>query len=209
MSHDVTPDDPGPGEPLGSIDDPLRRVETWVGGARHAGVPQPEAMCLATASTSGVPTARMVLYKGLSGPGIRFFTNHESRKGVELAANPVAAVVLYWAPLHRQVRLEGRVEPLSDAESDAYFATRPRGSQIGAWASAQSRPVEDRADLERRIEEVEVRFPGPVPRPPHWGGYRLTPSVIEFWRGRRDRLHDRDRFDRTPGGGWAHRRLMP
>jgi len=208
MSHDARSGDAGPDHDLGPVDDPLRLVDAWVEEARASEVPQPEAMCLATATADGVPSARMVLYKGLSGPGVRFFTNRESRKAVELARNPAAALVLYWAPLHRQIRLEGRVELLDDLESDAYFATRPRGSRIGAWASDQSRPLADRGALRARIDEIERRFPEEVPRPPHWGGYRLTPSVIELWRGRRDRLHDRDRFDAT-SSGWVHSRLMP
>jgi pyridoxamine 5'-phosphate oxidase len=190
--------------------DPLARVAEWYGEAVSAGLPEPGAMALATASADGVPSVRFVLLKGVDARGVEFFTNYESRKGRELAENPRGALALFWQPLARQIRLEGRVEVLSEAESDAYFATRARGSRIGAWASLQSRPIPDRAWLDARGAEAEARFPGEdVPRPPYWGGYLLVPHAIEFWSGRPDRLHDRALFTRGPDGTWVEQRLSP
>ncbi len=167
-------------------------------------------MALATATLAGTPSVRMVLLKGHDPRGFVFFTNRASRKGVELRSNPVAAGVLHWKPLERQVRVEGRVEQLAEDESSAYFATRARASQIGAWASPQSQPVADRSELERRVAEIEERFPSDsdVPLPPFWGGYRIKADAIEFWQGRPGRLHDRIRYTRT-AEGWERQRLGP
>ena len=190
--------------------DPLEHVQIWYAAAVDAGLAEPNAMALATATPDGAPSVRFVLLKGIDERGVEFFTNYESRKGAELAANPRAAVALYWQPLQRQVRVEGRVEVLSAAESDSYFASRPRGSRIGAWASAQSRPIPDRTWLEARVAETERRFgDGDVPRPPYWGGYRLVPHALELWEGRPNRLHDRTRFERAPDGAWRAQRLSP
>jgi pyridoxamine 5'-phosphate oxidase len=191
------------------VAEPLEQVQAWYAAAVDAGLPEPNAMALATATPEGVPSLRFVLLKAIDARGLEFFTNYESRKGGELAANQAAAAALYWQPLHRQVRLEGRVEVLPAEESDAYFASRTRGSQLGAWASQQSREIPDRAWLEARVAEAEARFPGQVPRPPFWGGYRLVPDSVELWEGREDRLHDRARFTRAPDGGWHEVRLSP
>lgn len=191
-------------------DDPLALFRRWFEAARQSGLILPEAMCLATATPDGKPSARMMLLKGADERGFVFFTNYDSRKGDELAANARAALVLHWAVLERQVRVEGVVERLGSDESFAYFRTRPRGSRIGAWASAQSRPLPARADLEARVRETERRFPGDdVPLPPFWGGYRLIPQRIEFWQGRVNRLHDRLVFERTRDGSWKAARLYP
>lgn len=165
-------------------------------------------MALATVSADGAPSVRFVLLKLIDDRGVEFFTNYESRKGRELALHPRAALAVLWKPLHRQVRLEGPVEKLTPEESDAYFATRSRGSQLGAWASQQSEAIPDRDWLEARLADLEARYPGEVPRPPHWGGYRLVPSVIEFWEGRPNRLHDREEWARS-GDEWTSRRLSP
>jgi pyridoxamine 5'-phosphate oxidase len=168
------------------------------------------AMTLATVGPNGQPSARMVLLKGVDARGFIFFTNYQSRKGLELAANPQAALVFYWPHLERQVCLTGRVAQLPAAESDAYFQCRPRGSRIGAWASDQSRVVGDRAALERQWAECEKQYPGSeVPRPPHWGGYVLTPVSLEFWQGRPNRLHDRFRYTREEDQSWTIERLSP
>jgi pyridoxamine 5'-phosphate oxidase len=189
--------------------DPFQQFRAWLGEATAARLAQPLGMTLATATPDGRPSARLVLLRGLDERGFAFFTNYESRKSRELDANPRAALTFYWAELERQVRIEGRVERLSPAESDAYFRTRPRGSQIGAVASPQSAVIADRAVLERRMEEVTARYAGKeVPRPAHWGGYRVLPDVIEFWQGGADRLHDRLGYRRT-ATGWALERLAP
>jgi pyridoxamine 5'-phosphate oxidase len=167
-------------------------------------------MALATASPGGTPSVRIVLLKGIDGRGVRFFTNYESRKGRELEANPRAALALYWQPLHRQVRLEGPVEPLSAEESDAYFAGRTRGSRLGAWASRQGTVIPSRDVLESAFAEAGARHPGDdIPRPPYWGGYRLVPVAIEFWEGRPNRLHERHHFLLQPDGSWRGERLSP
>lgn len=169
----------------------------WFADAVAAELPEPNAMVLATADGHGRPSARTVLLKGHDERGFVFYTNYHSRKGVELATNPYASLVFAWLPLSRQVRVEGRCERVGPAETAAYFAVRPRGSQIGAWASPQSAVVGSRAELDAAVAAVEERFEGTreLPPPPHWGGYRLTPHVIEFWQGRQDRMHDRIRFD--------------
>ncbi len=190
--------------------DPHAQLAAWLDEARAAGVEHAEAMALATATRDGVPSVRMVLLKGCDGPGLTFFTNLESRKAVELAANPRAAVSLHWQPLQRQVRVEGLVERLSDEAGQAYFDTRPRGSRLAAWASPQSRPVGDRHELELHFAETEARFAGieRPPLPPFWGGYLLLAEAFEFWQNRANRLHDRIRYERS-GDGWSRVRLAP
>ena len=190
-------------------DDPFALFETWFDAALKDGLVEPTAAALATCGTDGQPSCRMVLLKGADRRGFVIFSNAESRKGQEMTARPKAALTLWWDRLERQVRIEGSVERVSDLEADAYHASRPRPSQLAAWASAQSRPVRDREELDARYVEMEKKFEGrDVPRPPHWGGFRIVPSSIEFWQGRRDRLHDRIVFARS-GSGWTRSRLMP
>jgi pyridoxamine 5'-phosphate oxidase len=188
---------------------PLSLVRGWFEEAADSGIIEAERMALATATPDGCPSVRIVLLKGIDDDGIRFFTNYGSRKGRELDANPRAAATLYWQPLYRAARLEGPVERLSAAESDEYFASRPRGAQVGAWASAQGAVLRDRAELEERVREVEARFPDEVPRPEYWGGYRLRPDAVELWQGRPDRLHDREHFLLRGDGTWRSERLSP
>jgi pyridoxamine 5'-phosphate oxidase len=189
--------------------DPVVQFGRWFEQAEQAGLLEPTAMTLATATPDGRPSARMVLLRGFDERGFCFYTNHESRKGVELAANPRAALVFWWGELERQVRIEGPVAPTSRAESEAYFHSRPPGSQLSAAASPQSRVIQDRAVLERRVAELATdSADGQVPLPDFWGGYRLTHEVVEFWQGRPNRLHDRLRYRRA-GDGWKIERLAP
>jgi pyridoxamine 5'-phosphate oxidase len=191
-------------------DDPVALFARWLDEAVAAGVHEPNAMALATATPDGRPSSRIVLLKGFDAAGLVFFTGYGSRKGRELAANPFAAATMLWHPLQRQVRVEGRASQVPAAESDAYFSARPRGSQIGAVASPQSQPIDDREVLDRRVTQAEARFAGrDVERPAEWGGYRIAIESIEFWQGRVGRLHDRLRFTRTAGGAWARERLAP
>lgn len=190
--------------------DPIDQFERWFAEALAARVETPEAMTLATATPDGRPSARMVLLKGVDQRGFVFFTNYESRKSGELAQNPRAALVFYWPALHRQVRVEGSVEPVSAAESDAYFQSRAPGSRIGASASPQSQVIPDRAWLDERVRELVARYPdGEVPRPAFWGGFRVSPTRIEFWQGRLNRLHDRLRYTWLDDGRWKIERLAP
>jgi pyridoxamine 5'-phosphate oxidase len=189
--------------------DPVVQFGRWFEQSEQAGLLEPTAMTLATATPDGRPSARMVLLRGFDERGFCFYTNYESRKGIELAANPRAALVFWWGELERQVRIEGPVTPTSRAESEAYFHSRPPGSQLSAAASPQSRVIADRAALERRVAELAAGAPdGQVPLPEFWGGYRLTHEVVEFWQGRPNRLHDRLRYRRA-GDGWKIERLAP
>jgi pyridoxamine 5'-phosphate oxidase len=195
----------------GDLDaDPFEQFRAWFDQAVEAGVLEPNAMALATATPDGRPSARMVLLKGYGPEGFAFFTNYESRKGRELAANPRAALILHWVALERQVRIEGTVAKVTPEESDAYFHSRPVGSQLGAAVSHQGHVIPDRFVLEERLRELEDRYAGhEVPRPEYWGGYRLTPEVIEFWQGRPNRLHDRLHYRLQPDGSWLVERLSP
>lgn len=189
--------------------DPLTQFRRWFADACAAGLREPNAVVVATATPEGAPSARLVLLKGVDERGFVFYTNYGSRKAAELAANPRAALLFPWHDLERQVRVEGDVSAVPEAESAAYFARRPRGSQLGAWASPQSRRLPDRADLERRLVEVTARFGArPVPLPRFWGGYRVAPETVEFWQGRADRLHDRLVYRRT-ATAWSVERLAP
>jgi len=190
--------------------DPHIQFDRWFEEAATVGVGYPNQMALATATADGIPSVRMVLLKGHDARGFVFYTNRSSRKAAELEAHAYAAAALYWEPQNRQVRVEGSVEQVPDSESVAYFRTRPRESQIGAWASPQSRPVASRAELERRVAEVEHRFSGQenIPLPPFWGGYRIVANMIEFWQGQPNRLHDRVRYELS-GPSWSRERLGP
>jgi pyridoxamine 5'-phosphate oxidase len=191
--------------------DPIEQFATWFSTAVNSGLPDANAMTLATATKSGKPSARVVLLKGFDQRGFVFFTNYDSDKGRDLAANPQAALAFYWMPLERQVRISGSVEKTSRAESDEYFHSRPRGSQLGAWVSRQSEVIDARRILDARLAEMTERFAGQevVALPPHWGGYRVAPEIIEFWQGRANRLHDRFRYTRQKDGSWTLDRLAP
>lgn len=195
--------------------DPLLQLQGWLNAAIEAGVHEATAMNLATVDADGRPSARIVLLKGIEAGQLCFFTNYLSRKGQQLAAQPFAALTFFWPELERQIRIEGRIAKLPDAASDAYFASRPYGSRIGAWVSEQSQPVADAETLKAREIELKARFPEQVPRPPHWGGYGLTPDRVEFWQGRPSRLHDRVLYlpDGAAGSdgisGWQLSRLQP
>ncbi len=196
---------------LGETDaalDPLRQFETWMSEAFAAKVPEPNAMTLATVGADGRPSTRIVLIKGCDARGIVWFTNYDSRKGRELALHPFAALQFHWVELERVVRIEGSVERVDAAESDAYFASRPLDSRIGAWASPQSEVIESRGVLVANAAKVAAKFLMNPPRPPHWGGFRLQPEAWEFWQGRKSRLHDRLRY-RLEGGAWTRERLAP
>jgi pyridoxamine 5'-phosphate oxidase len=188
--------------------DPISQFERWFQDALDASLPLPNAMTLATVSPSGAPDARIVLLKGIERSGFVFYTNYESRKAKELAARSEACLVFLWTQLERQVRIEGRVEKVPAADSDAYFASRPLGARLSAWASVQSAPVADRGTLERALAAMEARHGENPPRPPNWGGYRLAPTAIEFWQGRENRLHDRLLYTRH-GAHWKIERLSP
>lgn len=187
---------------------PLEQFSLWFDQALQAQVPEPNAMTLATVDNTGQPSARTVLIKGFDARGFVFFTNYESRKGRDLLANPRAALLFFWQPLERQVRIEGVIEKATAEESDAYFHSRPLGSRLGAWASEQSQPI-TRTELEAREQTFRERYGDQPPRPPHWGGYRLVPTLFEFWQGRASRLHDRLRYLPDGQGGWAIDRLSP
>ncbi|MDR0244574.1 MAG: pyridoxamine 5'-phosphate oxidase [Burkholderia sp.] len=191
--------------------DPLAQFDRWFKEALAAKLPEPNTMTLATVGDDGRPSARIVLIKGVDERGFVFFTNYESRKGHDLAVHPQAALLFYWIELERQVRIEGRIEKTSAEESDRYFASRPLGSRIGAWASEQSAVIDSRATLEAREKAISERYGDNPPRPPHWGGYRLVPDAIEFWQGRPSRLHDRLLYTRDAAAspGWTISRLSP
>ena len=188
--------------------EPMKQFGVWMVEAIHAQVPEPTAMTLATVDSHHRPSTRVVLLKGMDARGFVFYTNYQSRKGRDLAANPAAAVTFLWKELERQVRVEGIVEKVTDEESSAYYATRPLGSRIGAWASPQSEPIENRAWLESRWKDLTEKYGEHPPRPPHWGGYRVMPHYLEFWQGRRSRLHDRMAYTRE-GNAWKVARLAP
>jgi pyridoxamine 5'-phosphate oxidase len=189
--------------------DPIVQFQEWFEKVIDADLHEPNAMIVSTASTDGKPSARTVLLKGYDERGFVFYTNYEGRKANEIEANPMCALLFYWGELERQVRIEGRASRLSGDESDAYFEGRPRGSRLGAWASEQSRPVEDRSVLEERVKALEAQYEGrEIPRPPFWGGYRVEPDTIEFWQGRENRLHDRLVY-RREDGAWRIERLQP
>ncbi|MBR8298087.1 pyridoxamine 5'-phosphate oxidase [Burkholderia cenocepacia] len=191
--------------------DPFAQFDRWFKEALAAQLPEPNTMTLATVGADGRPSARIVLIKGVDERGFVFFTNYESRKGHDLAVHPQAALLFYWIELERQVRIEGRIEKTSEEESDRYFASRPLGSRIGAWASEQSAVIDSRATLEAREKAVSERYGDNPPRPPHWGGYRLVPDSIEFWQGRPSRLHDRLLYTRDAAAAprWTISRLSP
>ena len=190
--------------------DPIKQFAKWFGEAAAAEIRDVNAMSLATATPDGKPRVRIVLLKAISDRGFVFFTNYESDKGLELAANPHAALALFWVQLERQIRITGSVEKTSRQESEEYFRSRPQGSQLGAWSSRQSEVIPSRDVLEAKLAEVTAQYAaGEIPLPPHWGGYRLKPETIEFWQGRTNRLHDRFRYSRREAGDWLVERLSP
>lgn len=190
--------------------DPVEQFQLWFNEALEAGLPEPNAMTLATVTADGRPAARIVLLKALDQRGFVFYTNFQSRKGQELIATPWASLVFLWLPLERQVRIEGQVEKLNAAEMDEYFASRPRGSQLGAWASDQSEEVADREELEHNLSKLQSKYEGQtIPRPSHWGGFLVKPNLIEFWQGRPSRLHDRICYQKQTEGDWRLSRLAP
>ena len=191
------------------MQDPILQFNRWMTDAVESGIPEPNAMVLATATPEGKPSARTVLLKEVNEDGFVFFTNYESRKGRELTANPFAAIVFDWHEIERQIRIEGQVEKLSPEESDAYFDSRPRLSKLGTWASPQSNLLKDRSELDERFLQFAKKFQGkPIPRPQNWGGFLVRPTLIEFWQGRPNRLHDRLAYFKTESG-WIMRRLAP
>ncbi len=206
------PDTPVPGTSHPGIPDaadPIQLFQDWMAEAAQSEPNDPNAMTVATCTPDGTPSARIVLLKGVDISGFVFYTNKDGRKGLELQANPRAALLFHWKTRQRQVRIEGRVEHVSDAEADAYYASRARVSRLGAWASQQSRPLPERAELERRVAEFDAKYPGDaIPRPPHWSGFRVMPAYIEFWQDMPFRLHDRRTYTRV-GEGWATGRLYP
>lgn len=188
--------------------DPFAQFDRWYAAAVEATGDRAAAMTVATAGPDGRPSARVVLLRDFDSQGPVFYTNYESRKGSDLAANPAIAALFYWPQLDAQIRIEGMADRVDDEESDAYFSHRPRGHQLGAWASHQSEPIADRAELEAQLAAVEARFPGEVPRPPHWGGFRIRPDRFEFWKNRADRVHDRIAYIRR-ADDWVIERLSP
>lgn len=200
------------GEPLDIStvhSDPIEQFRRWFDEVLQAGIRQPNSMALATATPQGDPSVRMVLLKGFDEHGFVFYTNYQSRKGQELEANPQAELVFYWEEVNRQVRIHGSVAKVSASESEEYFQTRPYGARLGALVSQQSRHLASRAEFEAALEDLKHRYPVEVPRPPHWGGYRLTPDRMEFWQGRENRLHDRIEYRRTSARSWQLARLFP
>jgi pyridoxamine 5'-phosphate oxidase len=192
------------------VADPFAKFQEWMSEAWAHEPEDANAMTLATATSDGTPSARIVLLKGADARGFVFYTNKQSRKAGELVANARAALLFHWKPLGRQVRIEGHVEDVTDAEADAYYVTRPRISRLGAWASDQSRVLSERAVLERRLQEYEAKYPGEdIPRPPHWSGYRVIPETFEFWQNMPYRLHDRTVYTRAANGGWMVGKLFP
>jgi pyridoxamine 5'-phosphate oxidase len=192
------------------VHDPFARFQEWMAEAEAREPCEPNAMTVATATPDGIPSTRAVLLKGVDERGFVFYTNLESRKGIEIAANPRLALLFHWKSLGRQVRVEGRAEHVTEAEADAYFASRPRVSRLGAWASDQSRPLPDRATLERRLADLEKRYPdNHIPRPAHWSGYRVIPHLFEFWQSMDFRLHDRTVYKRTTDDCWTTEKLYP
>jgi pyridoxamine 5'-phosphate oxidase len=190
--------------------DPFAWFHAWMAEAEASEPSDPNAMTVVTVGTGGKPSARTVLLKGADPGGFVFYTNTHSRKGDELAANPLTSLLFYWKSLGRQIRIEGRAEAVSAAEADAYYATRARISRLGAWASDQSRPLSERAELERRLQHFDEQYPGEaIPRPPHWSGYRVLPDRFEFWQNMPYRLHDRTIFERSQDGGWTRGKLFP
>lgn len=201
------------GQPLSEAEvdhDPVLQFESWFEDALRAKIPDPHAMVLATVSASGTPSARVVLLRDFGKNGLVFFTNYRSRKGIEIMSNPAVAAVFFWVELDRQVRVEGRVKKVSVEESDKYFHSRPRESQLAAWASNQSEAIDSRAELEKLFKDFKLEFRGrSVPRPDYWGGFRIVPTSYEFWQGRANRLHDRVRYHFDRSGSWVIQRLAP